>query len=132
MSQQNVEMLKQSYQAFGRGDIPAVMEIMTPETEWIIPAGNAAQGGTYRGPDKIVEGVFMPIGDLYDDFEVKVREFVDGGNRVIMLGNYSGKGKATGKPLDSPFVHVAEVRNGKVTRFEEFSDTALFNAALGK
>ena len=39
-------------------------------------------------------------------------------------------GKATGKQLDLPVVHVWDVRDGKIARFRQFADTAKFREVV--
>ena len=49
--------------------------------------------------------------------------FADG-SRVVALGVYSGKSKATGKSMSSPFAHVWTVRDGRLASFNMYTDTA--------
>lgn len=35
----NVQIVKKAYEAFGRRDIPAVLEVLDPKIEWLEPAG---------------------------------------------------------------------------------------------
>jgi ketosteroid isomerase-like protein len=68
---------------------------------------------------------------MVQDFEVfEPREFVAQGDKVITLGHYTAKVKATGRRFDSDFVMVFTLRNGKLTHFQEFLDTASLNAAF--
>lgn len=130
MSQQNVDVVKTAYEAFGRGDIAAVVATFDPSIEWISQAGGYRLGGVHKGPEAIVNNFFMVLGELWDELVVTPREYIDAGERVFVLGNATGKGKATGKTVDSPFVHIFNMMDGKVTRFEEFGDTATFNQAV--
>ena len=43
-----------------------------------------------------------------------------------MLGSYSLTIKKTGRPVKSEWAHVFTLRDGKVTRFREHTDTAQF------
>ncbi|HEY4810869.1 MAG TPA: hypothetical protein VIH71_07410 [Solirubrobacteraceae bacterium] len=45
---------------------------------------------------------------------------------VAAIVRYTGTGKATGKALDEPAVHVWEIRDGKLARFRQFIDTVKF------
>jgi ketosteroid isomerase-like protein len=130
MSQENVEKAKQGYENFARGDIPAVLADYSEDVEWHAPAGEYRTGGVHRGHQAIVNEVFMVLAELWEDLRVEPHEFVPSGDRVIVLGTISGRGKATGKSISLPFVHIAEYRNGKLVRFEEFMDTATGNAAV--
>ena len=60
------------------------------------------------------------------DFAVTAEEFIASGDAVAAVVRYTGTGKATGKKLDLPVVHVWKVRNGKVEQFRQFIDTAKF------
>lgn len=131
MSKENVELTKQAYAAFRQGDIPKVLTYWSPEIEWTMPKGNAAQGGVHRGADAIVKEVFQSIPNIWDDFILTTQEFIDAGDRVFVLGETRSKGKETGETMTSPFIHTVEYRDGKITRFQDYSDTAISNAAAG-
>ena len=102
MSQQNVNVVKKAYEAFGRGDIPAVVATFDPSIEWISPAGSYRIGGVHKGPDAIVNNFFMVLGELWETLDVSPRDFIEAGDRVIVLGKVSGKVRGTGKTADSP------------------------------
>ena len=51
-------------------------------------------------------------------------------NRVIALGNYKATAHATGKSYECDWVMSFTFRDGKVTKFQEFTDTAAIEAAL--
>jgi hypothetical protein len=38
--------------------------------------------------------------------------------------------KATGKPVDAQFAHVFEFRNGKIIRFQQYTDTKQWAIAI--
>lgn len=131
MSQQNVDVVRKAYEAFGRGDIPAVLATFDPNIEWVSPVGQYRLGGVQKGPEAIVNNFFMLLGELWGDtLDVTPREFIDAGNRVFVLGNLVGKGQGTGTMVKTPYVHMLEVKNEKITRFEEFLDTATINQAI--
>jgi uncharacterized protein len=51
------------------------------------------------------------------------------GDKVVALGNYAWRVKSTGLEYETDFVHVFTVRDGKVTRYQEFMDTAVVGGA---
>jgi ketosteroid isomerase-like protein len=59
-------------------------------------------------------------------FAVTPEEFMATGDIVAVVVSYTGTGKATGKPLDLPVVHVWEIQDGKAVRFRQFADTLKF------
>ena len=130
MSQENVEVAKRTYEAFGRGDVPAVLENFDPAVEWHAAEG-LPWGGQHDGPQAVAENVFGAVMAAVDGFALDVDRFLDSGDYVVALGRYSGTGKQSGKPLDAAFAHVWELDDGKLKRFLHYTDTARFNEALG-
>ncbi len=131
MSQENVTRLQRSYEAFGRGDIPTVLAEMDSNMEWDEPqAPGYPPAGVHRGPQAIANEVFGTIPTYYQEFAALPQEFLDAGDRVIVIGEYRGKGKASGTPFVAPFVHIHTFRNGKWVRFQEYTDTGTVAAAI--
>ena len=124
----NAQVVRALYDAFGRGDIPAVIAGLDENVVWMeaesIPP---AQGNPYRGPRAVLEGVFAMIPTVWNGFTVNVERVIDGGDTVVALGRYRATSKQTGRPLDAQFVHVWDIRNGKIVRFEQYVDTDQFN-----
>lgn len=132
MSQQNVALFKSLYAAFGRGDIPTVLGAMDPKIEWHEPqAPGYPYGGVHHGPQAVAGEVFAQLQADYAEFVVTPREFVDDGDRVIVLGEFTGKSKS-GAAFRADFVHVGNFRDGKWTRFQNYTDTATLIAAIEK
>ncbi len=57
--------------------------------------------------------------------------FHDAGDTVVVELRYSGTGTATGKRLDAQVCHVLKFRDGKLTSFQQFVDTAQMQDVLG-
>jgi ketosteroid isomerase-like protein len=125
----NVAFIKGAYEAFAKGDVPAVLAGMDEKIEWIEAEGFPT-AGTYVGPDAIVQGVFMPLVNDWEGFTVVPENIIGAGDVVVSYGTYSGKRKATGKDLRTRFVHIWEVRDGKVIRFEQVVDGAVLQKVL--
>ena len=85
----NVNAVKGVYDAFASGDVPAVLGFLSSDVEWTEAEGFPL-GGTYRGPDAVLSGVFMRLGTEWDGFAAVPHEFIDGGDTVVALGRYSG------------------------------------------
>jgi hypothetical protein len=60
----NVQRMQDLYEAFGRGEVPAVLGAMDPGIEWRQAEGHPFQpsGMPFVGPDAIVQNVFMRLG----------------------------------------------------------------------
>ena len=133
MSKENVELIGNLYEAFAKGDIPAVLGGFDEKIEWN-EAENFiyADRNPYVGPAAILEGVFARLGSEWEGFTAGAEEFLDAGDRVVALGHYTATRKETGKAVRAQFAHVWTVRGGKVTRFQQYTDTAQFAQAVGQ
>lgn len=129
MPRSNLEIVQAAYEAFGRGDVPAVLEILDPEIEWTEAEG-FPYGGTYHGPEEVLEGVFARLGSEWEGFRAVPESYVDGGSTVVALGEYSGTYRETGRAFRAPFAHVWTLEDGKAVEFRQFTDTALVREAL--
>jgi len=87
--------------------------------------------GECRGNATVAE-FFRLVGESETFEQFEPREFVAQGDKVVAVGHYHSLVKATGKRFDADFVMVFTLRNGKVTEFREFTDSAAINAAFSK
>ena len=128
MSQENVDLVRSAYEAFGSGDMDSVTRLFA-DTEWHEAEG-MPYGGTFTGADAILSNVLGPMSQDVEGFSVKPDEILDAGDKVVSLGRYRGQG-ANG-PVDLKFAHVWTVRDGALVRFDHYTDTKLYAEAVGK
>lgn len=122
----NLELLKEGYQKFAEQDIEAVTENWKADIQWHQCTGFpfVVNNGTYVGKQAIVEGIFANIPVHYDNFNIEIDDFVDGGDKIVMVGHYTGTWKATGKKFRANATHVWTFEDGKVSGFFQAADTA--------
>lgn len=123
------EMLRTAYEDFAAGNLDAVLAFFDDDIEWIVAEGFPF-GGTYHGPDAVRDGVFLQLRTAMETFDVLPERFVDAGDTVVVLGKYDGVAAATGRPFtDIPWAHVWDFEDGRAVRFQQYTDTALVQAA---
>ncbi|WP_412063354.1 nuclear transport factor 2 family protein [Rubrivirga sp. IMCC45206] len=128
----NRDLIESLYAAFGRGDVPGVFATMQPDVVWNEAPGTPyADGNPYVGPQAIGEGVFGRIMADYDGFQATPAQLVVDGDTVVSLGAYTGTRKGTGVALDAPFAHHWTIRDGKISAFQQYTDTAQFRDQVG-
>lgn len=124
MSEPNVRAVRGIYEAFGRGDVPAVLGAFSPGIVWNEAENfRYADGNPYVGPEAVLHGVFARCVGEWDGFAVEVTEVLDAGETVVVVGRYKGTFRATGRPQHTQFAHVWRLEGGKVTRFQQYADT---------
>jgi uncharacterized protein len=116
MSQSDVDLIRTTYESFGRGDIPAVMANLAEDIEWNAP-DVLPHGGHARGHEGVGQ-FFAGLGDHWTDFGLEIEEIVDGDRAVLGRGRASGT--LNGSATRYGFVHAFTIRDGKVVRFDEY------------
>ncbi|REJ76911.1 MAG: nuclear transport factor 2 family protein [Acidobacteria bacterium] len=125
----NLDVVRALYESFAAGDVPAVLGALAADIEWTEAEGGP-YGGVSIGPDAVLENVFAKLGSEWDGFAAVPSEFVADGDTVVALGRYSATYKATGKSFEAPFAHVWKLDGGKVSSFQQYTDTAVHNRPL--
>ena len=129
MSDDNIAFVRSLYEAFGRGDVDAVLAGFDENIEWNEAEG-MPYGGQYHGPQAVAEQVFAPITNDFDGFSVTPDEILADGERVVSLVTYTGTAKESGKALEMQAAHAWTVRDGKIKDFRLLGDPTPLNQAL--
>ena len=124
------QIVKSFYAALGRGDLPAVLDLLHPQIQWTEVKGFPYYKGTLRSHQEIIDGLLGPLNRDWDGFAATPHEFLSEDGRVVCFGNYSGDAKSTGKRMRAAFAHRWEVQGEKITRFDMVADTFLVREAL--
>lgn len=74
--------------------------------------------------------MFLRLGADWDGYRADPESFVADGDQVVAFGVYSGTYRATGRHMAARFVHHWRLSDGRVVRFEQYTDTALVRAAM--
>jgi ketosteroid isomerase-like protein len=130
MTSKPADTIRALYAALGRGDVPAFLGLLDDEVVWTECEGFPYYTGTWHGPHAVLNGLVVRLVQDWDDFAVTADDFITEGDRVVSFGAYSGVYKATGKKMRAVFAHRWQVRDGKVTRFDMFTDTLMVDRAL--
>jgi ketosteroid isomerase-like protein len=130
MSQQ-IEMVKKAYAAFGRGDVPGILECLTDDIAWepIYGAGpHVPHAGRRQGKREVTE-FFRLLADSTDFQSFEPREFFENANAVVVLGSYTATSKATANQISSDWAMIIRFRDGLVAHFMELTNSAALDAA---
>jgi ketosteroid isomerase-like protein len=127
----NVDTVKQIYQAFGRGDIPAIIEKLDRNVEWDVdvPTPGVPWLQPHHGAAS-VPAFFQSLAALsFQRFEPHT--FFADGNKVFALIAIEAKHVATGKSYKfSNEGHLWHFNDaGKVVKYQHVTDTALHQRA---
>ena len=124
-----LEIVQNAYAAFGRGDVPALLALCSPDVRWQFVADRAAPYSTTAvGLGQLGEWFGMVAAS--DDIQVfEPRQFFSGPEHVTIVGHERATMRATGKTIECPWVQVFTVKQGRITAFWGMFDTQTVAAA---
>ena len=115
MSRENVELVRQSCEAFDRGDYAAALDPLHPEIAYDLT--HFPDGQVYRGHEGVREAFRIWLG-TWEDYRQTREELIDAGDHVIVPTLESGRGKGSGIQLDRATFGIWTVREGKVVSIQ--------------
>lgn len=125
----NLEIIRQSYAASDEGDPRGILADFAADGQWTEMAGFPC-AGTYTGPDSVLSNVFQRLGTEWEGYTATVDRMFDAGDAILVTGWYSGKYRATGRSFRARFAHLWQLEDGRIRRFEQFTDTLLVAEAM--
>jgi uncharacterized protein len=123
----HVAVVRRLYEA--RGNLDIIRQVLAPDVHWEVVEG-FPYGGVYVGLDDVLRNFFGRLFQACESFIAVGSEFFESEDRIIALGTYFGRAKATGKEFTARFAHVWTLRNGKIVRLQQCADTVQIARAL--
>jgi len=119
MSQENVEIVRRIYDGWSHGDFRVGADLLAGDFEWQQPA-EAVEPGSHRGA--AIGGALQKMFEVYGNYRIEPEEYLDAGDKVVVVARSRGTARGSGMELDQRFAHVWTVRGGKLARIEVYTD----------
>ena len=116
MSEENVEIVRKSVEAYARGDLDTALTYADPDIAW-----NPVEEAATQGHDAIRANLERWETD-FEDFEATPEEYIDAGDQVLVTVHWSGRGRGSGLQVDIRTYQVITLRDGKTIRMDEFTE----------
>jgi uncharacterized protein len=130
MSEENVEIVCESFDAIGRGDLDALLELYDADIKFEPLTGTRVETGGYRGHQGVRQ-YFAEADEVWDEVRPVAGEITTARDEVVVFGHCSIRGKASEIETDFPCSWVITVRDGKITRHRVFGTNAEALEAAG-
>lgn len=127
-SEDEIQLMREIYSGLQRWDTDALTKLVAHDIEWDLPQ-TLPWGGIHHGPDG-----FLAIADVMQQHVEGVwadpDDFLDAGDRIVVLGRIRGRGRSTGQDYETPFAHVWGMSDGVPSSFRAYFDAAPVLAAI--
>lgn len=124
----NLDLVRRGFEAFNRGDIDAMLELLDPEVEWSQSPETAPEAAIYRGRDGVRElltGVLDSLTAMegFDEYRaepLRILDVEDG--RVLIEVRWSMRNVVTGTDVGRTEAQVWTLRDGKGLAVQEYGN----------
>jgi ketosteroid isomerase-like protein len=120
MSDANVELVRQGFEAMREGDVDALLPFIHPDFEATTPAALAAEPDTYRGTEGI-RRYFDSFYEAMDRLSFEPEAFIPVGERVVVPLTLRARGRTTGIETAQDIVLIWDLKDGKAIRIEVYA-----------
>lgn len=126
----NIKTIQAVYEAFGRGDVPSILDVVTDDVDWATETSSTAAPwyGPKRGKDGVV-AFFEAFGTAMEvnDFEPLSIAGNDDGH-VHTVVRFKATRRANGNAASMHLHHYFQFRDGKISYYRGSEDTAAVEA----
>ncbi len=129
MSRENVEVMRQMYEAFNRGDFDTVAIALDPNCEANVTDAFLDAPTVYRGRPGFRQ-FLEDIQALFDQFGHRVESFEDAGDSVLVITRSGGIGRRSGAEVRGRFGHLWRLRDRQPVEMREFKNPDQAREAL--
>jgi ketosteroid isomerase-like protein len=127
----NIKTIQMVYEAFGRGDVAAIVAYLTDDVDWASEAAGSGAPwyGVRRGPDQVA-AFFTEFGSTMEVEDFTPISFAANDTDVLTVVRFAAKVRATGHRTEMHLHHYFHFRDGKIAYYRGTEDTAQTEAAL--
>src|SRR5262245_42873117 len=111
MTPDNIETFWRGLDAFNRGDLEAVPDVLHEEVEWHASLRTmlGGEGEVFRGHEEY-RGFYEDLRANFSEFHVEIDEVHESAGRIVGIGRLSGRGRASGAAFETPIGYVFEFK----------------------
>jgi ketosteroid isomerase-like protein len=124
MSQENVEIVRRSWEVFEEDGLDAMTEFWHPDIDWRAVEGAVDDVGVFTGREK-KRKYYEDWLSMFDEFRVEVEEVIfDQGDLVGVVIHTSGRPRGSPAWADGRYSIVYTVRDGQIVSGREYETPA--------
>ena len=128
--EQNVLVIQKLYEAFGRGDVPTVLGCIDENATWVNQYGKDHFPGQWGKPCRghaEIASFFQALNEAVEVQGFNPYEIIAQGSKVVVLINWNGVVRRTGKPFEVLLVHIWTFRDEKIVDYIGLDDATAYS-----
>jgi ketosteroid isomerase-like protein len=133
MSQENVETLRRCFAVVNERGVEAAVEFFAEmlDADFVIDeAMDVPDSASYRGKDAFIANM-SKLGEAFDELRIEPLEFIDLGEKLIVVVSMAGRGRASDAHVQTTFAQLWSLRNGKAAGLRDFATKVEALKAVG-
>ena len=119
MSDTPLDVARRGYACWAAGDYDGMLELTTPDFEFVPAIAAAVEGGSIKGHDDF-RRFFADLDETWETFRISADEICEVGGRVMGTGRLTAKGRGSELELDQPIYTVLWFRGDRIERMQSF------------
>ena len=127
----NIKTIQSTYEAFGRGDIGAILDNCTDDVDWASDTNSTAAPwyGVRTGRDGVTS-FFEAFGSTMEVDEFTPLTIAAHEDTVLTVVRFLARARSTGRAVDMNLHHYFRFRGGKIYYYRGTEDVVQTEAAL--
>jgi ketosteroid isomerase-like protein len=122
MSEENVEIVREAFEAFLGGNQEKTARLVDPEIEFHGTVGGLQEGQVAHGQSQIEQEFEEVDLEAWEERRLEAEEFIDAGDDVVVLLHEYRRGRGSGVELEAKTAVVVAVSGGRVVRIQGYMD----------
>ncbi|NLS13090.1 nuclear transport factor 2 family protein [Vibrio sp. SM6] len=122
-SEQNHQVVNEFFQRFSNGDVPGVLELLTPDVDWRMMGQQGGLPVSGNMDQEGIKGLMAGVKEtVIDHLAMTPKGWTIDGDRVAVEVESFGNMK-NGKTYNNLYHYLIEMKQGKIWRIREYGDT---------
>ena len=122
MSQENVEVVREAFESYLKGDLEKTAQLLDPEVEFRGTVGGLEEGRVAHGLPHAVQVFEEEDLEAWEERRLEAEEFIDAGDNVVVLLHEYRRGRGSGVELEADTAVLCAVSGGRVVRIQGYMD----------
>jgi ketosteroid isomerase-like protein len=131
MSQENVEIIRQAFEAFNEGNYSVFLNLYDPDIVCVVPQGGDMEAGAFHGAEEVERYYRRWFTAFGETSRFEIAELIEAGDSVIAIYREKARGRLSGAEVERFGCAVYALRRGKIIRMDHAATREAALEAVG-